>query len=189
MAGLIQNQMMGQGPVTQPPAGPADPAQDPMAMQGGELSPEEQLAEIEADDGPDPETDPGFQVAMEFAMKALYGEQAAKDIAQSLRQAPDAAQGLAETAYEITSVVDERTEGQVPEELILVLGMQILGEVVEIGEAAGVEYMPSDIASAYKQMLLRYMGEQGMETTQLQQAMDQISPESFNEAAMADEEE
>jgi hypothetical protein len=189
MAGLIQNQMMGQDPAAQA-QGPAAPPQEQMPVPGVELSPEEQLAEVEADDGsPDPETDPGFQAAMGFAMKALYEEQAAKDIAQSLRQAPDPAQGLAETAYEITSGVDERTDGQVPEELILVLGIQILGEVVQIGEAAGVQYMPSDVASAYKQMLLRYMGEQGMDTSQLQQAMDQISPETFNEAAMADEEE
>jgi hypothetical protein len=180
MAGLIQNQMMGNGPS----AAQQQPPMEEQAMPAG--SPEEQIAALEAEEGPDPETDPGFQTAMEFAMKALYSDQAAKDIAQSLKSAPDIVEALANTAYEVTSIVDERTDGAVPDDLILVLGMQILGEVVQIGQAAGVEYMPSEIASAFKQMLLRYLGEQGVDTSQLQQSMDEINPQMFDEAAMAE---
>jgi hypothetical protein len=32
-------------------------------------------------------------------------------------------------------------------------------------------------------MILRYLGEQGVDTTQLQQAMDQVDPEEFNRMA------
>jgi hypothetical protein len=36
-------------------------------------------------------------------------------------------------------------------------------------------------------MILRFLGEQGVDTTQLQQAMDQVDPEEFNQAAMEGE--
>jgi hypothetical protein len=93
-------------------------------------------------------------------------------------------EGLANTAYEITSIVDERTQGQVPDELFALLATKILQEVADIGGAAGMDYKPADVATALKQMILRYLGEQGMDTTQLQQAMDQVDPEEFNRMAM-----
>jgi hypothetical protein len=113
-------------------------------------------------------------------MEALYSQKAAKDVALALKSAPSPVEGLASTAYEMTSVVDERTDGEVPDELLLPLAMKVLEEVAEIGEAAGVKYQNSDIAMAYQQMLLRFLGEQGVDTTQLEQAMSQIDPAEFN---------
>jgi hypothetical protein len=204
MAGLIQQQMQPgagmppggapvedpamQDPAMQDPAmqDPAmqDPAmQDPAAMQDPSMQ-----GEMENEELADTESSEPFQLAMQYAMEALYSNKAATDVAQALKAAPDPVEGLANTAYEMTSVVDERTDGQVPDELIIPLAMQILEEVVEIAEAAGVEFQPSDVAGAFKQMLLRFLGEQGVDTTQLQQAMDQVDPEAFNQAAAADEE-
>jgi hypothetical protein len=94
---------------------------------------------------------------------------------------------LANTAYEIVTIVDERTEGAIPDELLVLFAAKILEEVAEIGEAAGVPMQPSDVALALKQMILRFLGEQGVDTTQLQQAMDQVDPEEFNQAAMEGE--
>lgn len=181
MAGLIQDQM---APQQQPmpeqgmPPQEAMPAEDPMAAGMEEEEDDEALAD---------ESDPAFQSAIKMAMQALYEAKAAKGVAESLKAAPDPVQGLADTAYEMTSIVDERTDGSVPDELIVPLGMAILGEVVEIGTAAGVQYQPADIAQAFKTMLLRFLGEQGMDTTQLQQAMDQVDPQEFNKMAAAEE--
>jgi hypothetical protein len=116
-------------------------------------------------------------------MQALYENGAAEGVAESLRTSRSPVEGLANTAYEITSIVDERTEGAVPDELFALLATKILEEVADIGEAAGLKYKGSDIALALKQMILRYLGEQGMDTTQLQQAMDQVDPEEFNRMA------
>ena len=135
-----------------------------------------------ADDGPD-ESNPSFQAAMEMAMEALYGKGAANDVATQLKAAPDIVEGMANVAYEISSVVDERTDGEVPDELIVLLGMNILQEVADIAEAAGVAPKPRDVAESFKQMLLRFLGEQGLDTTQLQQAMDQVDPAMFDQAA------
>lgn len=161
MAGLIQNQMAGQGM----------PAQQGMPPQ-------------EAAEGESNEKDPNFQAALQYAMQVLYEKGAAKDIAKQVRAAQDnPVDGVANIAYEITSVVDEKTEGAVPDEMLVPLAMQVLEEVVEIAEAAGIKLQPTDVAAAFKQMILRYLGEQGVDTTQLQQGMDQVDPSVFDQAA------
>lgn len=133
----------------------------------------------------DPETDPAFNAAMQLAMSSLYDNGAAKQIAQQLAANPSV-DALANTAYEITSIVDERTDGGVPDELLALLATNILEEVADIAEAAGVTLKPADLAGALKQMILRFVGEQGGDTTQLQAAMDQVDPAEFDRMA-ADE--
>lgn len=180
MAGLIEQQMGAAGAPMQ------NPMQDPMAAQAGmgQMMPGEMM---EADDDePLNEDDPAFQSALQLAMQALYQNEAARDVAQGLRSAQDPVQGLADTAYEIVSVVDERTEGAVPDELIVLLSITILQEVAEIGEAAGIDTSPTVLAEAFKQMLLRFLGEQGLDTTQLQQAMDEVDPSVFQQSEEAE---
>lgn len=168
MAGLIQ-QGMG--------AAPAEQAMPAEAEQMGAMEDGEEMAEAESD--------PGFQQALTYAYEALYKNAAANDVAEQLKAAPSVAEGMANVAYEITSVVDERTNGDVPDELLMPLAMQVLEEVGEIAEAAGLDPQPEDVATAFKSMILRYLGEQGIDTTQLQQAMDQVDPAEFR--AMAEQ--
>lgn len=158
MAGLIEQGMQPQAPEQeQMPAGQM-PA-------GGEV---------------DPDNDPNYVMALKFAMQALYESGAAENVAKSLKGAKDPVEGLADTAYEITSIVDERTDGAVPDELFALLATRILQEVADIAQAAGIQLRPADVALALKQMILRYLGEQGVDTTQLQQAMDQVDPSEFD---------
>jgi hypothetical protein len=184
MRGLIEDQMA--APMGAPEQGmPADPmSQDPMAQGMGMEDP---MAGAIVDDGEElNEDDPAFQAALQLAMQALYEGEAARDVAQGLQSAPDPVTGLANTAYEIVSVVDERTDGQVPDELLVLLSVTILQEVAEIGEAAGVDTSPQVVAEAFKQMLLRFLGEQGMDTTQLEQAMAEVDPSVFDQAAQTE---
>jgi|GEM_PF-2360619 len=181
MAGLIQQKMA-------PSAGDEAAEQEPVEGQGPDGSAmhegmEGEAPEAQDNSGPDSETDPGYQQAMEFAMEAMYGQGAAKEMAKSLKSSGDPVEAMANTAYEIVSIVDERTDGAVPDELLVLFASRILEEVAEIADAAGVQYKPSDIALALKQMILRFLGEQGVDTTQLQQAMDQVDPEEFNRAS------
>ncbi len=164
MAGLIQQQMTGGAPTSeQENAAAMDVANDDMA------EPNEQ--------------DPNFQAALELAMKALYADGAAKDVATQLKAAGSKVDGMADVAYEITSVVDERTQGSIPDELLVAFAMRVLEEVVEIGEAAGLDPQPEEVAQAFQQMILRYLNENGVDTSQLQQAMSQVDPNLFRQAA------
>jgi hypothetical protein len=144
-------------------------------------APEAEMPAPEAEEGPD-ENNPAFVQAMKFALSVLYKEGAAKHVAEQLRTAKDKVDALADVAYEITRVVDERTQGAVPRELIGLLAMAILNEVMDIGEAAKMGIAPADAAGAFKQMILRYLGENGVDTSQLQQGMDKIDPSMFGGA-------
>jgi hypothetical protein len=171
MAGLIQQSMGGA------PAGAPAQEQDPMAagMPQGEML---------EDEGPEPdENDPAFKAAVEYAMQVLYEQQAAKDVSQSLKAAPSVAEGMSNVAYEITTIVDEKTDGAVPDELLMLLGMKVLEEVADIADASGLNPSTQDVAGAFKDMVLRFLGENGMDTTQLQQAMDQVDPSAFEQSA------
>lgn len=129
------------------------------------------------------EDNPYFIQAMKYALQVLYEQGAAKDIAEQIRAGQDKVDTMANVAYEITSTVDERTDGKVPRELIALLAMAILKEVIDIAKAAKVDSSPLDAANAFKTMLLRYLGENGVETSKLQQAMDQVDPSVFTQGA------
>jgi hypothetical protein len=132
--------------------------------------PQDAATEIEAD-----ESDPAYQAAIEMAMQVLYKEGGAKDVAQALRSASDPAAALADTTYEMVSTLDERTEGQVPDELLVSLAMTCLGEVADIAEAAGIKVGGREIAAAMQQMIIRYLSENGIDPSQMQQAMSQVN--------------
>ena len=129
------------------------------------------------------ENNPAFLRALKFAMRVLYEQKAAGDVAQQLRVATDKTEALGNIAYEIVSTVDERTEGTVPRELLGLLAMAILKEVIDIGQAAKMDITPENAAGAFKNMLLRYLGENGVDTSQLQQGMDKIDPAVFSQGA------
>jgi hypothetical protein len=129
------------------------------------------------------ENNPAFLRALKYAMRVLYEQKAAGDVAEQLRVAKDKTEALANIAYDITSTVDERTDGTVPRELISLLAMAILKEVIDIGQAAKMEVTPQNAAAAFKNMLLRYLGENGVDTSQLQQGMDKIDPAIFSQGA------
>lgn len=190
MAGLIQKNMatsevddaMQQQPIQR---------QSPATMERQEAAAMNKPQPTQApapEEGMDPENNEGFVKATQFAMEALYANKAANDIAKALRTAPDKVEAMANTAYEIVSITDEKTDGAVPDELLAAFATFVLGEVAEVAEAAGLEVKPSEVALALKQMILRFLGEQGVDTTQLQQAMDQVDPEEFNRMAEGEEE-
>lgn len=128
----------------------------------------------------EPEQDSGaYDRAMGIAREALYGKEAARDVAKAMKAAKDPAEGLANTAYEMVTIADEATEGQVPDEQLVALASEILGEVADIAEAAGVEVKGATIAKAMQMMLVRYVTEQGMDATQLQQAMAAVNTDEL----------
>jgi hypothetical protein len=133
-------------------------------------------------EAPDANSNPAYKAALTFAMQALYSNGGAKHVADSLKKSRDPVEALSNTAYSMTALVDEKTKGSVPDELFALLAAKILQEVADIAEAAHIDLKPSDIAMALKDMILRYLGEQGVDTSKLQQAMSQVNPEDFNQA-------
>jgi hypothetical protein len=121
---------------------------------------------------------PAYEQGMAFVRESLYGAKAAKDVAKSLRAASDPARALADTAYEMVTIADEATNGAIPDEELVAFATEVLGEVADIAEAAGLRIRGATIAKAVQMMLVRYVTEQGMDPTQLQQAMAQVDTEA-----------
>ena len=163
-------QMPGQMP-PQMPGQPADMAQsDPSQQQPPDAT----------------DADPAFQAAMKFAMQALYQNGAADNVSSIMKKAPDMVEALSNTAYEMTSVVDEKTQGAVPDELLVLLASRILEEVADIAVASGAEITPKIVAEAFKVMILRYVGDQGYDTRELKSSMDAVPDEDFEKLLNSD---
>jgi hypothetical protein len=128
------------------------------------------------------ENDPAYKQAVQLAQQVLYGNGAAKDVAKAMKTASNPVDGLAHTAYEMVTVIDERTGGKVPPEMLVSLAAFVLGEVGDIAEAAGIKVGGPEIAAAMQQMLLRYVTEQGLDPKHLQQAMAQVNPAQLGAA-------
>lgn len=139
---------------------------------------EQMTPETEAD-----ESHPAFAAAMQMVQEVLYGKKSAMDVAKGLKAGGNPVEALANTAYEIVSIVDERTDGAIPDELLALFAARVLEEVCEIGEAAGIEVTGAVAAEAMREMILRYAGEQGQDTTELQAAMMKVDPKQFEEVA------
>jgi hypothetical protein len=71
------------------------------------------------------------------------------------------------------AVADEAVDG-IPEESLVGFAADVLGEVADIAEAAGLQVKGAQIAKAVQMMLIRFVTEQGLDPTQLQQAMARI---------------
>jgi len=159
-------------------------------QQAQQLPPEaEQLPpEGMEQEGPEAdENDPAFQAAIQFLKKALYETGAADQINQAIKRAKEPVDAIANYAYELVAVADEKTQGAVPDELLVLLASTALEEVCDIAEASGIKLQPADVASALKMIILRFVGEQGHDTRALHEAMNQISPEQINQMAMEGE--
>jgi len=160
------------------------PAADTPAEEQAEALPG-QAPEAAPDNEQGEDEHPAYQAAIDMARQVLYANGAAKDVARALRSASDPVTGLAETAYEMVSTIDEKTQGQVPDELMVSLAAEVLGEVADIGEAAGIKLGGKEISAAMQQMLVRYLTENGIDPSQLQQAMSKVDQDQLG--AMLDQ--
>ncbi|MDP1931893.1 MAG: hypothetical protein Q8L60_10590 [Gammaproteobacteria bacterium] len=172
-----------QGLLKQPQqmAQPKQPEEALVDAQQPNEAQQEPVAQPEQDDGAD---DPSLATAIDFVKRALYETGSADSVHATMKVSRQPAEDMALIAYELTSIADEKTEGQVPDELLMTLAASVLSEVAEIAEASGVKLQPSDVASALKIMTLRFLGEMGHDTRELQAAFDQVSPEQVNQIAM-----
>lgn len=185
MQGLLKKPREMQSDPNQPPAEyPAQQPQDPTRGAAQQPQPGAQ-PEQQADAGDD--NDPALNAAIEFVRRALYENGSSDSVHATMKASRQPVEDMAMLAYELTSIADEKTEGQVPDELLMTLAVTVLTEVAEIAEASGVQLQPADLASALKIMTLRFVGEMGHDTRQLQEAFNQVSAEQVNQIAAAEE--
>lgn len=119
---------------------------------------------------------PAYMKALEMAKAKLYEEGAAEGLAQTLASAPEPAQAMADMARMMLQGVDDMTEGEVPDEMFMSLGLELLGEVAEIAQAAGQPIDGKTIAAAAREFILGVTEDLGGDTAPLKEAMGSIDP-------------
>ena len=167
------------------PQGAMPPEQGAMPTEAAEAMPAEPMPEDQGamDDGGDVQNDPAFVAAYEWMKEKLYGERAADSIVDIARSNANPMPFLVDMAYALTEQADAATDSQVMEENLVSLGTLALGEVLQVAVEAGAQLDPAAMANGLKEMVLRFLREVGADTSQLEQAMAQVSPEQINQLA------
>jgi hypothetical protein len=147
-------------------------------LQSPQATPQAAAPQAAPANGAQPQAD-GYDAGMAIVHKSLYGAEAARDMAKALKTAQDPAEGMANAAYEMVTIADEATKGSIPDERLIEFATEVLGEVADIAQAAGVEVKGSVIAKATQLMLVRYVTEQGLDPSQLQAAMAKVDTEKL----------
>lgn len=124
-----------------------------------------------------PAASAAFDAAVDAVQQKLYDEGIAEGIGSAILQASDPVKGVVEQAQMLFTMADEATGGSVPDEMYLAFGMQILSEVVEIAQAAGVQLKGKDMAVVTREFIASTIEDIGGDVTQVRQAMEQINPE------------
>lgn len=148
-------------------------------------APADDQAEPEVDE--DPESDEGYRSALELMLSKLYEEGVAEKLGQALSSAPDKVQGVVEQTVNLLDVMEQLTQGSVPDELVMAFVLEATQQVVEIAQAAGVQLSNADIAAAVREVMAQVMENLGADTTQLREEMGKVDPAEVGRVAGGDD--
>lgn len=137
-----------------------------------------------------PEADQALGEALSMVQEKLYDGNVADGIAQALQSAPDPISGLVDQATTLLGVSEELTQGVVPDEAFMMFAIALMGEVVEIGQASGMEITGRDIAEAMRRFIQTAVESMGGDTSQIAEVMNSVNVDevgaALEQAAAAD---
>jgi hypothetical protein len=173
MAGLIEEQVQ-----AAPQEPPVDQAQQP--PQSPEQPPEQSAQPQEQGELSEAEANEVHERLMTAAMEILYGAGGIEKAVEVIRSAKNAAEGLANATYTVMEVLDDKSNGSIPEESMLPAALDICGMISEDYEKiAGQPVRGRDIALATQMMLMRFLSEGGMSIEEIEQSIAQVDFESI----------
>jgi hypothetical protein len=160
------------GILSQGQAEPAPQAQQQQEPQESGL--EEEVPESE---------DQALMAAYQWVHNKLYAEGVGDKISEVAKSLEGIEGTLANIAYKLAQGADTATDGNIAEENLVPLGVFVLNEVFEIAEASGAKVGPEAVNSAFKKLIVLWLQDNGQDTTQLEQAMDQVGDADFAQVA------
>lgn len=152
-----------------------------------ELPPEEG-AEQEGDEDLDmSDGDPAYAKAKELMLSKLYEEGAADQIAQAMLAAPDPVKGVIDQVMAMLDAMEQATQGAVPDELVIPFVIEVIGEFVEIAQAAKLQIGTAEIAVVVREVMANVVDNLGGDSSAIREEMSKVNPEEI--AASIDGEE
>jgi hypothetical protein len=139
--------------------------------------------DMPAEDMQPAEADPGFQSATEFVLEKLYANGAAEKVAKAVMASSDPMSTVADIAYAAVDEADSAANPPMMEENLVPLAVFTLSELWDVAAAAMKQDSvdPAQVAGSFKIIVLRFMQEAGVDTGQLQEAFDQVSPDQIRQ--------
>jgi hypothetical protein len=146
-----------------------------------EMTPKEAMV---AGSDPDDMGDEALTKAIEFVGKRLYEANMSTEIAKAFDGSTTAQPKIiASIAYRLAQAADTNTGGEIREENLSVLGILTLNEVITVADAAGMPIDGATASKAMQEMILTYAEDNGLDTTELAQAMGQVDDNEMDMVA------
>lgn len=134
--------------------------------------PPEDGEELDMSDG-----DPAYQQAKELLLTKLYEEGAAEQIAQAMAAAPDPVQGVVEQIMALLDVMEQATQGSVPDELVMSFVLEVTQEMVDIAQGAKLPIGNKEVAVITREVMAGVVDSLGADSTAIREEMGSIDPE------------
>lgn len=115
-----------------------------------------------------------YERALTAMMRVLYDGDAITQIVRQVRASGYVPEGTANAAMQAMKSLDERTKGQIPDDVLAPLAVETLSMIADAVEAAGAKLSGRDIAMAVQLMLAQYLSENGIDPGQLKQVLSQV---------------
>lgn len=148
--------------------------------EGPDMERREDAAEGE---GGEQRESPEYLKARELMLSKLYEEGAAEGIANAMASAPDVVQGIVDQSMTLADVMEQATQGSVPDEEVMSFVIDIVQEVVDIAQGSGIQVSNGQIASAVREVLAQVVENLGGDSTSIRQEMGQMDPEQVGAEA------
>jgi hypothetical protein len=164
---------------------------DPLIPQGTAPAPvgteqappqEEQVADAGQNEEGD-ETDPEWDKAELLLKKVLFEGDGLKGIVKSIMETQqNPADAMAQNTLSLMKAIDERTQGQIPEDYLMPLATMAMAYIAEGVEAAGQDVPSMALAEAMKKMLFQHLTEFGSDAQAVQAQLDKVNMEELASA-------
>ena len=115
-----------------------------------------------------------YEQAAEMMDSKLYDENIADGIGEAIMLAPDKVAAVVEQALTLAALVDDATGATLPDDMVMLFGMEVLGEVAEIADQVGVKLSASDMAAASRQFITEAITNMGGDTRDVDLAMRSV---------------
>jgi hypothetical protein len=135
-------------------------------------------AEMPGQDQATPEEQEQYERVVLAASEVLYNEKTSGPILQMLQEgADDPAQAIGQVAVMVLAQLDDKSNGTIPEMVIVPAAAEIVELVAELGQAQGLFQVDEAILNRAGQVMMIGVGEQyGIDPQEIQALMESMDP-------------
>lgn len=151
-------------PAGNAPVGSADNATKPAdaSSQGEQASPASQAA---------------YEKVVLAGMKVIFDDKSNQQVLQTLQQGDRPDTALANVTVSIITELDRQSQGKIPEDVIIPAAMEILSELGDVAQKAGLfEVDDSTMTGAAQQTVMKLLEQYGVQPQAVQAVMAKLDP-------------